>query len=78
MRGLSKFLPRTFVWQIGVQFDNQSGGLANAAHVIVNEFSEKLIEQYEKRIVEKDETITLLKEMIHQKDEQIKYMRNSP
>ena len=44
--------------------NNQSGGLANSAYLIVNEFSEKLIEQYELRLKDKDEQIALLKSML--------------
>lgn len=63
-----------FTNDVNQENNHQSGGFSNAAHIIVNEFSEKLIEQYEKRLSEKDETIALLKEILAQKDEQIKSM----
>jgi transcriptional regulator with XRE-family HTH domain len=50
-----------FANEIKQENSNQSGGNANAAYVIINEMSEKLIEQYELRLKEKDETIALLK-----------------
>ena len=53
-----------FTNEISQENHKQSGGLANSAHIIVNEFSEKLIEQYEKRLIEKDEQIDLLKEQL--------------
>ncbi len=43
--------------------DNQKGGVANNAFVI-NQLSEQLIEQYEKRLKEKDSVINLLKEQL--------------
>ena len=43
--------------------DNQKGGVANNAFII-NQLSEQLIEQYEKRLKEKDEMIKMLKEQI--------------
>jgi hypothetical protein len=39
----------------------QQGGNSNNAYII-NQLSEKLIEQFEKRLKEKDEIIALLKE----------------
>lgn len=39
---------------------NQKGGNSNNAYII-NQLSEKLIEQYEKRLADKDEIIALLK-----------------
>lgn len=43
---------------------DQKGGTSNNA-VVINQLSEKLIEQYEKRIIEKDQTIKELKEIIN-------------
>jgi len=53
-----------FACEVKQENRNQSGGLANSAYLIVNEFSEKLIEQYEKRLQDKDEQIELLKSML--------------
>jgi transcriptional regulator with XRE-family HTH domain len=47
---------------------NQSGGFANSAYLIVNEFSEKLIEQYENRIKDKDSEIVFLRSLLDKKD----------
>jgi transcriptional regulator with XRE-family HTH domain len=49
-----------FTNEITQENHNQSGGLANSGHIIVNEFSEKLIEQYERRLIEKNDQISLL------------------
>jgi len=43
---------------------NQKGGHSNNAYII-NQLSEKLIEQYEKRIQEKDELIKQLNHKLH-------------
>ncbi|MGX1023593.1 helix-turn-helix domain-containing protein [Psychroflexus sp. MBR-150] len=43
--------------------DNQKGGHSNNAYII-NQLSEKLIEQYEKRIQEKDKLINQLNEKL--------------
>ena len=45
---------------------DQSGGVSNNA-LIINQLSEKLIEQYEYRIKEKDEFINVLKEIMNNK-----------
>lgn len=42
----------------------QKGGFANAANIIINEASEKLIEQYKARIKDKDEEIQHLKKLL--------------
>jgi len=43
---------------------NQSGGFANSAYLIVNEFSEKLVEQYEKRLKDKEDEISFLRSLL--------------
>ncbi|RKE99038.1 helix-turn-helix domain-containing protein [Ichthyenterobacterium magnum] len=43
--------------------DNQNGGVANNAFVI-NQLSDQLLNQYEKRLKEKDDIISLLKEQL--------------
>lgn len=40
--------------------DNQKGGVANNA-MVINQLSEKIIEQYEQRLKEKDDVIEFLK-----------------
>jgi transcriptional regulator with XRE-family HTH domain len=47
----------------GYTFFNQKNKVVNNG-LIINQLSEKIIEQYESRIVEKDEVIKLLKEKI--------------
>jgi transcriptional regulator with XRE-family HTH domain len=46
---------------------NQSGGFANSAYLIINEFSEKLVEQYEMRLKDKDNEISFLRKFIEDK-----------
>ena len=53
-----------FAYEIKQENQNQSGGLANSAYLIVNEFSEKLIEQYEKRLKDKDDEICFLRSLL--------------
>jgi transcriptional regulator with XRE-family HTH domain len=45
--------------------NNQSGG--NAAYLIINEFSDKLIEQYENRLRDKDQEIQFLRSLLDAK-----------
>jgi len=40
--------------------------------MIVNEFSEKLIEQYEKRLKDKDEQIAFLKNLLEKSSGEVK------
>ena len=49
------------------QNQNQSGGFANSAYLIVNEFSEKIIEQYEKRLKDKGGEIYFLRSLLEEK-----------
>lgn len=65
-----------FSSEVSQENNHQSGGLANSAQIIVNEFSDKLIEQYEKRIEEKDQNITMLREMLSEKDKLIQSLFN--
>lgn len=51
--------------------NNQQGGNSNNAYII-NQLSEKLIEQYQARIAEKDQLIALLKAQLTDKDCQSK------
>jgi len=53
-----------FACEVKQENQNQSGGLANSAYLIVNEFSEKLIEQYEKRLKDKDDEICFLRSLL--------------
>jgi transcriptional regulator with XRE-family HTH domain len=53
-----------FTHEVKQENQNQSGGLANSAYLIVNEFSEKLIEQYEKRLKDKDNEICFLRSLL--------------
>ena len=53
-----------FTCEVKQENQNQSGGLANSAYLIVNEFSEKLIEQYEKRLKDKDDEICFLRSLL--------------
>ena len=56
--------PEELVKQDGIVINNnQQGGTSTNAY-IVNNLSEKLIEQYEKRIIEKEDIIKELKETI--------------
>jgi transcriptional regulator with XRE-family HTH domain len=58
---LFEIMPEDLVKQDQVVINKeQKGGSSNNAYVI-NQLSEKLIEQYEKRLAEKDEVIRLLK-----------------
>ena len=50
-----------FACEVKQENQNQSGGLSNSAYLIVNEFSDKLAEQYEKRLKDKDEEICFLR-----------------
>ena len=45
--------------------NNQKGGTSNNAMIINQELTDKLIEQYEKRIKDKDEIITMLKQQLN-------------
>ena len=56
-----------FACDVKQENQNQSGGLANSAYLIVNEFSEKLIEQYEKRLKDKDDEICFLRSLLSRK-----------
>lgn len=47
-----------------VSYNQQNTGGQNGCYYVVNTFPDKLIEQYEKRIQEKDELIKILKEQI--------------
>jgi len=47
--------------------NNQNGGLANAANIIINETSEKLIGQYEQRLKDKDSEIEYLRKLLDKK-----------
>jgi len=53
-----------FACDVKQENHNQSGGFANSAYLIVNEFSEKLIVQYEKRIRDKDDEIVFLRSLL--------------
>ena len=53
-----------FTCEVKQENQNQSGGYANSAYLIVNEFSEKLIEQYEKRLKDKDNEICFLRSLL--------------
>ena len=53
-----------FAGEVKQENQNQSGGFANSAYLIVNEFSEKLIEQYEKRLKDKDDEICFLRSLL--------------
>ena len=53
-----------FACEVKQENQNQTGGFANAAYLIVNEFSEKLIEQYEKRLKDKDDEISFLRSLL--------------
>ena len=53
-----------FTCEIKQENQNQSGGFANSAYLIINEFSEKLIEQYEKRLKDKDAEIVFLRSLL--------------
>jgi len=53
-----------FAGEVKQENQNQSGGFANSAYLIVNEFSEKLIEQYEKRLKDKDDEISFLRSLL--------------
>ncbi|MDR1763354.1 MAG: helix-turn-helix transcriptional regulator [Dysgonamonadaceae bacterium] len=53
-----------FTNDIKQENNNQQGGYSNSAYLIVNQFSEKLVEQYEKRLQEKDDEIKYLRSLI--------------
>lgn len=44
---------------------NQQGGNANIAYMVVNEMSERIIEQYEKRLKDKDDEIAFLRSLLN-------------
>ncbi len=45
--------------------NNQKDGTSNNAMIINQELTDKLIKQYEKRLKDKDEIITLLKQQLN-------------
>lgn len=53
-----------FANDINQENTNQSGGFANSAYLIINEFSEKLVEQYEQRLKDKDNEICFLRSLL--------------
>ena len=52
-----------FTCEIKQESQNQSGGFANA-YLLINEFPEKLIEQYEKRLKAQEEEISFLRSLL--------------
>lgn len=56
--------------------NDQKGGIALAYQSTINQQSEKLIEQFEKRISEKDATILELKETINEQKIQLADLRD--
>ena len=53
-----------FEGDIHQESHNQTGGNANIAYMVVNEMSEKLIEQFEQRLKDKDDEIKFLRSLL--------------